>query len=203
MLRRDGGTAGDDSRQVRLSKGTVRWLLRRAGTEPERWLETLNTYEKNGGDFRGSGQNQPAGIEFSSGTLGLGLAYGAGLALWQHGCGTTTYQVSSSWVTAVKRRIRVGESVMFAAHAKLTNLVAIVDRNGMQSDGCTAISSKIDIEAMWRGFGWEVVAKPGTTWATLEALQAEPGEIPRVVVANTVRSKEQSEGNNEWHHNRL
>lgn len=45
-------------------------------------LETLNSYQKNGGDFPGQPvKNLAAGIEYSSGNLGLGLAYGAGLAL--------------------------------------------------------------------------------------------------------------------------
>jgi transketolase len=100
----------------------------------------------------------------------------------------------------------VWESAMFAVHAKLTNLVAIVDRNGMQSDGCTRDVLAIDIESMWRGFGWDVAVCDGhSIEQLLAALQTEPSGKPRVVVANTVKGKGVSfmEGNNEWHHNRL
>jgi len=169
-------------------------------------LETLNTYEKNGGDFPGQPvKNAAAGIDFSSGTLGLGLAYGAGLALGAHkkDSDTRVYVVLGD---GELNEGSVWESAMFAVHAKLTNLVAIVDRNGMQSDGCTRDVLAIDIEAMWRGFGWDVAVCDGhDVEQLLVALQAEPSGKPRVVVANTVKGKGISfmEGNNEWHHNRL
>ena len=169
-------------------------------------LETLNTYEKNGGDFPGQPvKNAAAGIDFSSGTLGLGLSYGAGLALGAR----MTNSDTRVYVVLGDGELNEGsvwESAMFAAHAKLTNLVAIVDRNGMQSDGCTSDVLAIDIEAMWRGFGWDVAVCDGhDVEQLLAALQTEPGAQPRVVVANTVKGKGVSfmEGNNEWHHNRL
>ena len=169
-------------------------------------IETLNTYEKNGGDYPGQPvKNAAAGIEFSSGTLGLGLAFGAGLAL---GARMTDHD-TRVYVVLGDGEMNEGsvwESVMFAAHAKLTNLVAIVDRNGMQSDGCTSDVLAIDLVAMWRGFGWDVAVCDGhDVEQLLEALQTEPNGKPRVVIANTVKGKGVSfmEGNNEWHHNRL
>jgi transketolase len=169
-------------------------------------LETLNTYEKNGGDFPGQPvKNAAAGIDFSSGTLGLGLAYGAGLALGarQTGADTRVYVVLGD---GELNEGSVWESAMFAAHAKLTNLVAVVDRNGMQSDGRTCDVLAIDIEAIWRGFGWDVVICDGhEVEQLLMALQIATSEKPKAVVANTVKGKGVSfmEGNNEWHHNRL
>jgi transketolase len=169
-------------------------------------LETLNTYEKNGGDFPGQPvKNAAACIDFSSGTLGLGLAYGAGLALGAHKK-TNDTRVYVVLGDGELNEGSVWESAMFAVHAKLTNLVAIVDRNGMQSDGCTRDVLAIDIESMWRGFGWDVAVCDGhSIEQLLAALQTEPSGKPRVVVANTVKGKGVSfmEGNNEWHHNRL
>lgn len=169
-------------------------------------LEALNTYEKNGGDFPGQPvKNAAAGIGFSSGTLGLGLAYGAGLALGARKMNSDT-RVYVVLGDGELNEGSVWESAMFATHAKLTNLVAIVDRNGMQSDGCTSDVLAIDIEAMWRGFGWDVAVCDGhDVEQLLAALQTEPSAQPRVVIANTVKGKGVSfmEGNNEWHHNRL
>ena len=169
-------------------------------------LESLNTYENNGGDFPGQPvKNVAAGIDFSSGTLGLGLAYGAGLALGAR----KTDRDTRVYVVLGDGELNEGsvwESAMFAVHAKLTNLVAIVDRNGMQSDGRTCDVLAIDIEAMWRGFGWEVAVCDGhDVEQVLAALQTEPNGKPRVVIANTIKGKGVSfmEGNNEWHHNRL
>jgi transketolase len=169
-------------------------------------LEKLDTYENNGGDLPGQPvKNKEIGIDFSSGTLGLGLAYGAGLALGarKQGADCRVYVVMGD---GELNEGSVWESAMFAAHVGLTNLVAIIDRNGMQSDGCTKDVMAIDIEAMWRSFGWEVIACDGHDIAQLlAALVGETNGKPRVVVANTVKGKGVSfmEGNNEWHHNRL
>ena len=49
------------------------------------------------------------------------------------------------------------EAVMFAAHHKFGNLVAIVDDNGIQGNDYT--SNTINMEPMadrWRAFGWDV-----------------------------------------------
>lgn len=207
IMRRDSTIPGGFKDKFILSKGhgalAYYVALFEAGAIS---LETLNTYEKNGGDFPGQPvKNIQAGIEFSSGTLGLGLAYGAGLALAarKKELDTQIYVVLGD---GELNEGSVWESVMFAASAKLKNLVAIVDRNGMQSDGATTSVMTIDIEAMWRGFGWDVTVCDGHDVERLvDALQAEPNEKPRVIVANTVKGKGISfmEGNNEWHHNRL
>jgi transketolase len=150
-------------------------------------------------------KNVAAGIDFSSGTLGLGLAYGAGLALGARKTDSDT-RVYVVLGDGELNEGSVWESVMFTAHSKLTNLVAIVDRNGMQSDGCTSDVLAIDIEGMWRGFGWDVAVCDGhDVEQLLAALQTEPNAQPRVVIADTVKGKGVSfmEGNNEWHHNRL
>ena len=207
VLRRDAGTPPVIRDKFILSKGHGALgyyvALHEAGMIS---LETLNTYEKNGGDFPGQPvKNAAAGIEFSSGTLGLGLAFGAGLALGARKLDRDT-RVYVLLGDGELNEGSVWESVMFAAHAKLTNLVAIVDRNGLQSDGCTRDVLAVDIEAMWRGFGWEVAVCDGHDLEQLlEALQAGPGGKPRVVVANTIKGKGVSfmEGNNAWHHNRL
>jgi len=207
VLRRDAGTPPVIRDKFILSKGHGALgyyvALHEAGMIS---LETLNTYEKNGGDFPGQPvKNAAAGIEFSSGTLGLGLAFGAGLALGARKLDRDT-RVYVLLGDGELNEGSVWESVMFAAHAKLTNLVAIVDRNGLQSDGCTRDVLALDIEAMWRGFGWEVAVCDGHDLEQLlEVLQAGPGGKPRVVVANTIKGKGVSfmEGNNAWHHNRL
>jgi transketolase len=207
VLRREPGVPPTFRDKFVLSKGhgalAYYVALHEAGVMS---LETLNTYEKNGGDFPGQPvKNVAAGIDFSSGTLGLGLAYGAGLALGARKTDSDT-RVYVVLGDGELNEGSVWESVMFTAHSKLTNLVAIVDRNGMQSDGCTSDVLAIDIEGMWRGFGWDVAVCDGhDVEQLLAALQTEPNAQPRVVIADTVKGKGVSfmEGNNEWHHNRL
>ena len=207
VMRRRSGNSGPFRDKFILSKGHGALgyyvALHEAGLISS---DVLNSYERNGGNFPGQPvKNVEAGIVFSSGTLGLGLAYGAGLALGARQAEEDT-RVFVVLGDGELNEGSVWESVMFAAHQKLTNLVAIVDRNGMQSDGHTCDILAVDVEGMWRGFGWEVYSCDGHNVSELlPVLEAKPGDKPIVVVANTVKGKGISfmENNNEWHHNRL
>lgn len=102
------------------------------------------------------------GIEISTGSLGMGLSIGVGYAL-------------SVKLDNLERNIYVllgdgelnegviWEAAMSASHYKLDNLIAIVDRNGIQSDGSTeeimALEPLVD---KWKAFGWEVIEIDGS-----------------------------------------
>jgi transketolase len=143
------------------------------------------------------------GVEFSTGSLGLGLSVGSGLAL-------------SSRMRRSDRNVYVllsdaecdegstWEAAMFAAHHRLSNLTAIIDDNGMQALGKTR--DILDLEPMeerWRSFGWDAVAVDGHDEAALASvLWGRNRDKPRMVVAKTVLGKGVSfmEGKNEWHY---
>jgi transketolase len=94
---------------------------------------------------------------------------------------------------------------MFAAHNGLDNLVAIVDRNGLQIDGaCSEVMCLGEIEAKFAAFGWEVATCDGhdiegivDSIARVRAVTGRPG----VVVASTVKGRGVSfmEGEAGWH----
>lgn len=151
--------------------------------------------------------NLDLGIESSNGSLGQGLSMGVGLAL-----------------AALKKKMShkvyvylgdgecnegsVWEAVMLAPQLKLSNLVAIVDYNRLQSDGDgKSIIDFGNLSQKWNSFGWDAYDVDGHDIdQLLNVFQVPPHqEKPRVVVANTVKGKGISfmEGNNEWHHNRL
>ena len=72
------------------------------------------------------------------------------------------------------------EAVMFAAHHRLSNLVALVDANGQQALGRTC--DVLDLTALatrWRAFGWEAVEADGHDVAAMTraspASTATPG----------------------------
>ena len=97
---------------------------------------------------------------------------------------------------------------MSASHFKLDNLIAIVDLNGMQSDGKS--SHILDMQSMaekWRAFGWNVIETNGHDISGLcsafESIQS--GDYPTVIIAHTTKGHGISfmENNNEWHHNHL
>jgi transketolase len=95
---------------------------------------------------------------------------------------------------------------MNAAKNKLDNMVAIVDRNGVQLAGRTKDIMDFDIAGAWRAFGWEVmVIDDGNDVATIiEAIKmmknSNSGK-PHVIIANTVKGKGISfmEDNLNWH----
>lgn len=171
--------------------------------------EDLFTFEANGGAFPGQpSKNEEKGIEFSSGSLGLGLSLGIGVALSarRKGKDFKTYVLMGDGEC---NEGTVWEAAMAASHFKLSNLVAIVDRNGIQSDGLSkSILDMDDFAAKWRSFGWVVAEVDGhDVEALLEAFLGtnRPTDRPFAVIARTVKGKGVSfmEGNNEWHHNRL
>jgi transketolase len=170
--------------------------------------EQLFTFERNGGMLSGQPSYNPAwGIEYSSGTLGLGLSYAVGLSLVSQKT-SNRYNVFVLLGDGECNEGSVWESAMSAAHFKLANLTAIIDYNCLQSDGMTREVLNVQLENMWEGFGWEVIkVNDGHNISQLyEAFSLPLDEKkPRMIIACTIKGKGVSfmENNNEWHHNRL
>jgi transketolase len=100
----------------------------------------------------------------------------------------------------------VWEAVMFAAHHRLANLVAIIDLNGQQALGHTEeVLSLSPMEERWRAFGWDTHVVDGHDVAaltqTVSSLDTRSGP-PHVLVAHTVFGKGVSymEGRIKWHY---
>ena len=170
--------------------------------------EQLFDFEKNGGLLPGQPSFNPdMGIEYSSGTLGMGLSYSVGLSLASRKS-NIPFNVFVLLGDGECNEGSVWESAMSAAHFKLSNLTAIVDFNCMQSDGMTCEVLNIQLENMWKGFGWEVIkVNEGHNVSQLYDAFTIPRieDKPRVIIARTTKGKGVSfmENNNEWHHNRL
>ncbi|MHC1773991.1 MAG: transketolase [Lentimicrobium sp.] len=168
----------------------------------------LFTFGLNGGQFPGAVSCNPElGIEFSNGSLGFGLSYAVGLALASKKS-AIPYNVYVLLGDGECNEGSVWEAAMSAPHFKLSNLIAIIDLNSMQSDGKTCDVMDVNLENMWRGFGWEVIiADDGHDVAQLLDAFTQPGTAakPRVIIARTVKGKGVSymENNSIWHHNTL
>ncbi|MBI4963783.1 MAG: transketolase [Desulfomonile tiedjei] len=150
-------------------------------------------------------EHQLDGIDFSTGSLGHGLAFGAGVALASRLSGRP-YRAFVLVSDAECNEGSLWETVMFAAHHKLANLVAIVDNNGQQALGKT--KDVIDLHPLgekWRAFGWKVHEidghNPAELRQTLAGLETADGP-PNVLIANTISGKGVSfmEGKVEWHY---
>lgn len=98
----------------------------------------------------------------------------------------------------------VWEAVMFAAHHRLSNLVALVDCNGAQALGSTKDILDLDpLGDKWRSFGWDVVEIDGHDFGQIfHALGLEDSGRPRVIILRTIKGKGVSFMENEllWHY---
>lgn len=148
--------------------------------------------------------NRRFGIEFSNGSLGMGLSLGIGVALAGKRRGQN-YKVYVLMGDGECNEGSVWEAAMAASHFKLDNLVAIIDRNNFQQTGSNRdIMSVGDVGAKWRSFGWETAEVNGHDVGALydSFVSPRPAEKPFAVVAHTRKGKGLSfaENNNEWHH---
>jgi transketolase len=165
----------------------------------------LDTYCGDGSHLAGHPEHVLAGIDFSTGSLGHGLSITAGCALAARlqGSERVAFTVMSD---AELNEGSVWEAVMFAAHHRLSRLVAIVDVNGQQALGYT--HDVLDLEplaARWESFGWDVHEVDGHDLCglgnTLDALRLDGG-APHVLLARTVFGKGVTfmENRIEWHY---
>jgi len=145
------------------------------------------------------------GIEHNTGGLGHGLSVALGMAL------AAKLDRRSSRVFCLLGDGELGEgsnweAALSAAHYKLDNLIAVVDRNGLQITGSTAQVNDLEpLERKWSAFGWAVRRIDGHDIAKLvQALGGLPFARgrPGVLVADTVKGRGVSfiEGQVEWHH---
>ena len=167
--------------------------------------EELLSFEKSGSFLLGHPvKNRAKGIEFSNGSLGMGLSLGIGVAL----ANRIKKRKCISYVILGDGECNEGsvwEAAMSAAHYQLNNVVAIVDRNTLQQTGSNKQIMDLGNAAdKFRSFNWFVREIDGhDIEAILQALLEErPEEKPLAIIAHTRKGKGFSfcEDNNAWHH---
>jgi len=169
--------------------------------------ERLLTFEKNETSLAG----HPAidinlGIEYSGGSLGMAFSVGVGMALdaKQSGRNHKVYVLlgdgecdeGSNW-----------EAFLAAPHFNLDNLVVIIDKNKLQSDGATdEIMNLGDMGKKLEAFDWHVTEIDGhNIESLLNAFSLNHIGKPYAIIANTIKGKGVSfmENIREWHHSTL
>ncbi len=188
-----------------LSKGhaapALYAVLARSGFFPESWLATLRQF---GSPLQGHpDMKRVPGVDLSSGSLGMGISAGIGMA-WAARRRGEEWRV---FVVVGDGEMDEGqnwEAAMLASKLGLSNLIAIVDCNGVQLDGPTEeIMPLAPLDGKLQAFGWGVRECDGHEFpALLEALEqaiAAPG--PQAVIARTVKGKgiDFMEGKHKWH----
>ena len=165
----------------------------------------LKTFEKDGTYLFGHPvMNRSKGIEFSNGSLGMGLSLGIGVALAGKRK-NIDYKVYVLMGDGECNEGSVWEAAMAGPHYKLDNLVAIVDKNNFQQTGANSeIMSVGDLVSKWKSFGWQVIEIDGHNVPEIyeSFLSVKNQNGPVAIVANTVKGKGFSfaENNNAWHH---
>lgn len=166
--------------------------------------EALSTYCRDGSMLGVHPDHNLPGVDFATGSLGHGLSLGVGAALAARLQGSPR-RIFVLVSDAECNEGSVWEAVMFAAHHRLSNLVAIVDVNGQQALGRTADVLSLDpLADRWRAFGWHATECDGHDPEALRsAFDGAAGKAaPGVVLARTISGKGVSfmEGQIKWHY---
>ncbi len=157
----------------------------------------LFTLRKFGSNLQGHPiKNKNLGIEISTGSLGMGLSIGVGCAL---AAKLDKNEKKYIYVILGDGELNEGaiwEAAMAASHYKLDNLIAIVDRNGIQIDGSTEeIMSLEPLAEKWKAFGWETIEIDGANIEEMiQSLNKAKGIIkrPKVIISYFIKGADVS-----------
>ena len=157
--------------------------------------DRLKTLRKLGSRLQGHPERlKLPGLENTSGPLGSGLSQASGMAY------------SFQYLDDAKHRfvyVIMGdgeldegnnwEAAMFAGKYKLSQLIAVVDRNNIQIDGNTEdVMPLEDLRGKWESFGWHVIEIDGhNIESILDAFSMARAitNRPSVIIAHTIPGK--------------
>ena len=131
------------------------------------------------------------GVDFSAGSLGMGLSFGLGSALAARLDGSERH----TWVLLGDGEIQEGqiwEAAMATTHLEAGNITAIVDKNRIQNDNFVDEQMRVgDISSKFESFGWEVIEVDGHSLIDVTAAleRARGSGVATAIVADTVKGK--------------
>ncbi len=196
-------------------------------------------FQKNGGRLTGYPMRREIGLEYSGGSLGMAISVAIGMALAEKDREREKYNATNNEADGSRECIRgrrlfyvlmgdaelnegsIWEAFMSAAHYKLDNVIAIIDRNHLSYDGNTEdVMALGNLAEKMRSFGWYVSEcdgrQPGDILRAFDEryvkgdknkykLIEEAEGKPQIVIADTIKGMGVSfmEGRPEWHHHRL
>lgn len=166
--------------------------------------DQLKTFEKDNSKLLGHPiKNKELGIDFSTGSLGMGLSLAAGVAL-----GLKKKKLNNRVFVLIGdgecNEGSIWEAALFAPNFELKNLTVIIDNNNFQQTGSNQeIMNLYDLEKKWTSFNWRTKMidghKPNEIY---NALINKDDKLPQAIICKTIKGKgfSFSENNNEWHH---
>lgn len=153
--------------------------------------ESLRKLRKLGG-LDGHPNIKTTGIESNSGSLGMGISKGKGIAWAKQFNGRKGHV----YVMTGDGELQEGqnyEGLMNVVNQKVMNMTVLVDCNKVQTDKFTAAISDLgDLEAKFAAFGWDVRRCDGHDFNEIESaigLSQAQEEKPGIVILDTIKGK--------------
>ena len=162
----------------------------------------LNTYGKNNSILMCHSSHKVKGVNLSTGSLGHGLPVATGIAL----SNVILKRKEKVFVLLSDGELNEGsnwESILFAAHHKLKNLVIIIDYNKIQSLDSVKNTIKLEpIKQKFLSFGCDAVLINGHNHKEILKAIKKKTTKPLVIIANTIKGKGVSFMENKvlWHY---
>lgn len=167
--------------------------------------ELLNTYGQYDSPLAGHPTVKTPGVEVNTGALGHGLSIGVGLSIAAK-MDKKDYKTFVLMGDGEQGEGSIYEAAMSASHYKLDNLVAIIDRNGLQiSDKTENVMSLEPIAERWSAFGWEVIEVNGDDISSIVEVLDNVNfnnNKPLLIISKTTKGRGISCMENilKWHH---
>jgi len=152
----------------------------------------LLTLRKTGSVLQGHPTKRTPGVDVSTGSLGQGLSIANGIALAGRLDGKS-YRVFALIGDGECDEGQIWEAFMTASHLGLSNVTAIIDRNGVQSDDTTErVKKKEPLDRKLRSFGWQVLEIDGHNLMQIHHsldVAEWTTDRPTAIIARTVKGK--------------
>ena len=168
-------------------------------------LEELRNFRQLGSKTPGHPEHGlTPGIETTTGPLGQGFSVASGIAMGKRMRGETGAVYCLTGDGEMQEGL-IWETVMSAAHHRLSSLILIISDNDIQIDGRTSRVKKVrPLNRKFEAFDWQVFNVDGHDIAALrDAFEraAEDSERPSCIIAETIMAKGVSfmEGDPKWH----
>jgi len=166
--------------------------------------ETMMTLRQVGSPLQGHPHMKMAGVDATTGSLGIGLSQAVGMALGakMHGSPSRVYALVGDGECDEGQ---IWEAALSASHFKLGNLVVFVDHNRYQFDGpVSEVMELAPLADKWRAFGWRVEEIDGHEYDDILGFlerSRRSKDQPSLAVAHTIKGYGVSfmEGSQEYH----
>jgi transketolase len=189
-------------------------VLSKAGYFKKEFLCTLRTIDSM---LQGHPNPKVPGVECVTGSLGQGLSIAKGIALADRIDSRTDCRTYVLLGDGELQEGQVYEARRNIAHNNMSNIIVILDQNGLQLDGKVEDISKLgNIRKGWEAAGWHVIGEE-ISWDErlcnirtyghdfnflINSLnEARKSKEPTLIIASTIKGKGISKMENkyEWH----